>query len=131
VPTVGPRYLGGGGVVGAGPSPGSDGRMTVGIVIGVSVCGGIGPAPSGSTVAGAGPVVDVGLVGLVGDVDVVSVGLGSVVVGVVVVVVGVVVVVLGRSCTLVRGTQVYSGSGTNPGGTTAVSGTAGAGGGGA
>jgi hypothetical protein len=74
-------------------------------------------------------------VGLVGDVDVVSVGLGSVVVGVVVVVVGVVsgvlVVVLGRSCTLVRGTQVYSGSGTNPGGTTAVSGTTGAGGGGA
>ena len=42
---------------------------------------------------------------------------------VVVVVVGVVVVVLGRSWTLVRGTQVYSGSGTNPGGTTAVSGS--------
>jgi hypothetical protein len=82
-------------------------------------------------VAGVGPVVDVGLVGLVGDVDVVSVGLGSVVVGVVVVVVGVVVVVVvGRSCTLVRGTQVYSGSGTNPGGTTAVSGATGAGGGG-
>jgi len=126
-----PRYLGGGGVVGTGPSPGSDGRTTVGIVIGVSVCGGIGPAPSGSIVAGTGPVGDVGLVGLVGDVDVVSVGLGSVVVGVVVVVVvGVVVVVLGRSWTLVRGTQVYSGSGTNPGGTTAVSGTAGTGGGG-
>jgi hypothetical protein len=67
-------------------------------VIGVSVCGGIGPAPSGSIVAGTGPVGDVELVGLVGDVDVVSVGLGSVVVGVVVVVVvGVVVVVLGRS----------------------------------
>jgi hypothetical protein len=90
-------------------------------VIGVSVCGGIGPAPSGSTVIGVGPVVDVGLVG---DVVVVSVGLGPVVVGVVVVVVVVVgvvvvVVVLGLSCTLVRGTQVYSGSGTNPGGTTA------------
>jgi hypothetical protein len=60
-------------------------------VIGVSVCGGIGPAPSGSIVTGTGVVGDVGLVG---DVDVVSVGLGSVVV---VVVVGVVVVVLGRS----------------------------------
>jgi hypothetical protein len=97
-------------------------------VIGVSVCGGIGPAPSGSIVTGAGVVGDVGLVG---DVDVVSVGLGAdEVVGVVVVVVGVVVVVLGRSWTLVRGTQVYWGSGTNPGGTTAVSGTAGTGGGG-
>ncbi|MDT5192324.1 MAG: hypothetical protein QOI28_4575 [Mycobacterium sp.] len=93
--------------------------------------GGIGPAPSGSIVTGTGVVGDVELVGLVGDVDVVSVGLGSVVVGVVVVVVvGVVVVVLGRCCTLVRGTQVYSGSGTNPGGTTAVSGAVGAGGGG-
>jgi hypothetical protein len=80
---------------------------------------------------GGGAEVDVVTVGLVGDVDV---GLGSVVVvvvGVVSVVVGVVVVVFGRSWTLVRGTQVYSGSGTNPGGTTAVSGTTGAGGGGA
>jgi hypothetical protein len=77
---------------------------------------------------GGGAAVDVVAVGLVGDVDV---GLGSVVVGVVSVVVGVVVVVFGRSWTLVRGTQVYSGSGTNPGGTTAVSGTTGAGGGGA
>jgi hypothetical protein len=90
------------------------------------VIGGIGPAPSGSIVTGTGVVGAVELVGLVGDVDVVSVGLGSVVVGVVVVV----VVVLGRCCTLVRGTQVYSGSGTNPGGTTAVSGAVGAGGGG-
>jgi hypothetical protein len=103
-------------------------------VIGVSVCGGIGPAPSGSTVAGTGVVGDVGLVG---DVEVVSVGLGPVVVGVVVVgvvvvvVVGVVDVVRGRSWTLVRGTQVYSGSGTNPGGTTAVSGVTGAWAGGA
>lgn len=97
------------------------------MVVGVSVWGASGPAPSGSTtVVGTGTVGDVGLVGLVGDVDVVSVGLGSVVVGVVVVVVvGVVVVVLGRSWTLVRGTQVYSGSGTNPGGTTAVSGATG------
>ena len=133
MPAVRPCYLGGGGVVGAGPSPGSDGRTTVGIVIGVSVCGGIGPAPSGSIVAGTGVVGDVGLVGLVGDVEVVSVGLGSVVVGVVVVVVvvGVVVVVRGRSWTLVRGTQVCSGSGTNPGGTTAVSGITGGAGGGA
>jgi hypothetical protein len=106
------------------------GRTIVGIVIGVSVCGGIGPAPSGSIVAGTGVLGDVGLVGLVGDVGVVSVGLGSVVVGVVVVVVGVVDVVRGRSWTLVRGTQVYSGSGTKPGGTTAVSGTTGGAGGG-
>jgi hypothetical protein len=99
-----------------------------GVAAGVSVWGGSGPGPSGSTtVVGTGVVGDVGLVG---DVGVTSVGLGSVVV-VVVVVVGVVVVVLGRSWTLVRGTQVYSGSGTNPGGTTwAVSGVAGAGAGG-
>jgi hypothetical protein len=59
---------------------------------------------------------------------VVSVGEVSVVV---VVVVGEVSVVLGRVSTLVRGTHVYSGSGMKPGGTTcAVSGTAGAWGGG-
>jgi hypothetical protein len=116
-----PCYLYGVGVVGTGPGPGPGGRTVVGMVVGVSVWGASGPAPSGSTtVVGTGTVGDVGLVG---DVDVVSVGLGSVVVGVVVV--GVVVVVLGRSWTLVRGTQVYSGSGTNPGGTTAVSGATG------
>jgi hypothetical protein len=75
-----------------------------------------------------GAVSDV-VVALVVSVElVVSVGEGSVVV------VGVVVlevVVLGRVSTFVRGTQVYSGSGMKPGGTTwAVSGVAGVGAGG-
>ena len=93
------------------------GNGVVGPGVDVTVVGGSGPKPSGSTtVVAIGSVGDVGLVG-----DVVSVGLSSVVV----VVVGVVVVVvLGRSSTFVRGTHVYSGSGMNPGGTTwAVSGT--------
>jgi hypothetical protein len=65
------------------------------------------------------PVVGVPVVVVSVD-DVVDVGLVlSVVVGVVVVVV---VVVLRGSCTLVRGTQVYAGSGTKPGGTTSVAG---------
>ena len=99
-----------------------------------TVIGGINPfGPSGSmtVVVGGASVVDVGVspgdvvsVGSVGDVVVVVVG-GSVVVVVVVVVVG--YVVRGTS-TLVRGTQVYSGSGTKPGGTTWVTG-AGSGGG--
>jgi hypothetical protein len=68
----------------------------------------------------------------VGEVGVVVVALGSVVVvsvGVVVVVVVVVVVrrVVVGSCTWVRGTQVYSGSGTKPGGTTAAGGGVGSG----
>jgi hypothetical protein len=84
---------------------------------GGNVIGGNGPAPSGSmTFVGTAlevvvaPVVSVGLV--------VSVGDGSVVVVVVVGVVVVDVVVVGRVSTLVRGTQVYSGSGMKPGGTT-------------
>jgi len=92
---------------------------------GGNVIGDNGPAPSGSmTVVGGpeevvvAPVVSVGLM--------VSVGDGSVVVVVVVGVVVVEVVVLGRVSTFVRGTEVYSGSGMKPGGTTwAVSGVAG------
>jgi hypothetical protein len=94
--------------------------VVVGIVVGVdvglgdTVLGGNGPGPSGSTtVVGAVPGGDPGLVGGVG-----SVGLGSVEDSVVVVVVVVGVVYLGRSWTFVRGTQVYSGSGMKPGGTT-------------
>ena len=63
------------------------------------------------------PAVEVPVVVVSVD-DVVDVGLV-----VSVVVVGVVVVVVVRgSCTLVRGTQVYAGSGTKPGGTTSVAG---------
>jgi hypothetical protein len=88
-----------------------------GDVIGVCVrvVAGSGPGPSGSTtvVAVSGAVVvgvSVPLVVSVGDVDtVVDVSVLEVL--------GVLYVVFGRS-TLVRGTQVYSGSGTNPGGTT-------------
>lgn len=74
------------------------------VLVGVSVVGGKGPGPSGSTtVVGTGPLV-VGLVVLVGTM-VSGVVTGGVVVGVVVV--GVVLeVVLGRVSTLVRGTQV-------------------------
>ncbi|KAA0115123.1 hypothetical protein CIW51_17835 [Mycolicibacterium sp. P9-22] len=109
---------------GAGAAPGRTG----------SVIGGINPlGPSGSTTVVVGGVT-VGDVGVsVGDVVsvgsvvvVVVVGGGSVVVVVDLVVVG--YVVRGTS-TLVRGTQVYSGSGTKPGGTIWVAG-AGSGGGG-
>lgn len=90
--------------------------------LGVTVVGGSGPLPSGSTTVVGTPAVDVPLVvsvESVASVDVVSV--------VAVVVVGVVRdVVAGRVSTFVRGTQVYSGSGMNPGGTTcAVSGATG------
>ena len=108
-------------------SPGAFGGV---VLDGPRVLGGKGPGPSGSTTVVGAPS-DVGEVGEVGVDDVVSPGLVSVVVGVVVVGVCVVVVgvrdvvVRGRSCTCVRGTQVYSGSGTNPGGTTAVSGAVG------
>jgi len=89
-----------------------------GDVIGVCVrvVGGSGPGPSGSTtvVAVSGAVVVGVPVPLV-----VSVGVVDTVVEVSVLdVLGVLYVVLGRVSTLVRGTQVYSGSGTNPGGTT-------------
>jgi hypothetical protein len=89
-----------------------------GDVIGVCVrvVGGSGPGPSGSTtvvaVSGASVGVSVPLVVSVGAVDTV------VEVSVVLEVLGVLYVVFGRVSTLVRGTQVYSGSGTNPGGTT-------------
>jgi hypothetical protein len=93
-------------------------------VLGVMVVAGNGPGPSGSTVVGAVSVGDVGVVGVVGVVgDSLSVGVGSVVVVVV-------VVYLGRSWTLVRGTHVYWGSGTNPGGTTCAGSWAGVGAGG-
>jgi hypothetical protein len=97
---------------------------------GGNVIGGSGPAPSGSMTF-VGAVSDV-VVALVVSVElVVSVGEGSVVVVVVVGVVVLGVVVLGRVSTFVRGTQVYSGSGMKPGGTTwAVSGAAGVGAGG-
>ncbi|GAB7071337.1 hypothetical protein H7J06_10155 [Mycobacterium hodleri] len=90
-----------------------------GDVIGVcvKVVGGSGPGPSGSTtvvaVSGALVVgVPVPLVVSVGVVD------SVVEVSVVLDVLGVLYVVFGRVSTLVRGTQVYSGSGTYPGGTT-------------
>ena len=76
------------------------------------------PGASGAVVVGdvvEAPVVEVPVVEVSVD-DVVDVGLVVVVVGVVV------VVVLRGSCTLVRGTQVYAGSGTKPGGTTSVAG---------
>jgi hypothetical protein len=85
------RYLGGAGVVRAGPDPGAGG------VVGVRVGVGLVVSPGEVVVVSVG---DVGLVVSPGDV-VVSVGL--VVVGVVVVVV--VTVSLGLR-TLVRGTQV-------------------------
>ena len=87
------RYLGGAGVVGAGPDPAAGG------VVGVRVGVGLVVSP-GEVVVGVDSVGDVGLVVSPGDVVVVSVGL--VVVGVVVSVVG---VSLGLR-TLVRGTQV-------------------------
>jgi hypothetical protein len=100
---------------------------------------GDGPGPGiavvgdgvGAADAGAGgvevsvvddPVVGVPVVVSVDDVvedPVVGLPVVVVVVGVVVVVVG---VVLRGSCTFVRGTQVYEGSGTKPGGTTSVAG---------
>jgi hypothetical protein len=86
------RYLGGAGVVCAGPDP------AAGVVVGVRVGVGLVVCP-GEVVVGVDSVGDVGLVVSPGDV-VVSVGL--VVVGVVV---SVVSVSFGRR-TLVRGTQV-------------------------
>ena len=68
--------------------------------------------PRPSSLLGSGTVENLGE--LIGENDVGLVV--SVVVGVVV------VVVLRGSCTLVRGTQVYAGSGTKPGGTTSVAG---------
>jgi hypothetical protein len=87
------RYLGGAGVVCAGPDP------AAGVVVGVRVGVGLVVSP-GEVVVGVDSVGDVGLVVSPGDVVVVSVGL--VVVGVVV---SVVSVSFGRR-TLVRGTQV-------------------------
>jgi hypothetical protein len=87
------RYLGGAGVVCAGPDP------AAGVVVGVRVGVGLVVSP-GEVVVGVDSVGDVGLVVSPGDVVVVSVGL---------VVVGVVVVVVSGSLgrrTLVRGTQV-------------------------
>jgi hypothetical protein len=86
------RYLGGAGVVCAGPDP------AAGVVVGVRVGVGLVVCP-GEVVVGVDSVGEVGLVVSPGDV-VVSVGL--VVVGVVV---SVVSVSFGRR-TLVRGTQV-------------------------
>jgi hypothetical protein len=89
---------------------------------------GDGPGPGTADVGDEGPVPGAGGAVVVGEVvelpvvvvsvdDVVDVGLVvSVVVGVVV------VVVLRGSSTFVRGTQVYAGSGTKPGGTTSVAG---------
>jgi len=87
------RYLGGAGVVCAGPDP------AAGVVVGVRV-GVVLVVSPGEVVVGVDSVGDVGLVVSPGDVVVVSVGL--VVVGVVV---SVVSVSLGLR-TLVRGTQV-------------------------
>jgi hypothetical protein len=84
-------------------------------VDGVRVVADAGPGPSGSTMVVGPPVV--GLV--VADGVAVSVVDGAEVSVEVSVVVGVVSVGV---LTLVRGTQVYAGSGTKPGGTTAVSG---------
>ncbi len=86
------RYLGGAGVVSAGPDPGA--AVVVGVRVGVGLV-----ASPGEVVVGVDSVGDVGLVVSPGDVVVVSVGL------VVVVVVVVVRSSLGLR-TLVRGTQV-------------------------
>jgi len=90
----------------------------------VNVCGD-DPSGSSTVVIGLGGVVPVVVV-VVSPGEVASVGLVGVVVvvGLVGVVVVVVVVTLSDSLarTLVRGTQVYCGSGTKPGGTIAVSG---------
>jgi hypothetical protein len=89
------------------PVPGASGAVVVGDVV---------EAPVVEAPVVEVPVVEVPVVEVSVD-DVVDVGLVvSVVVGVVV------VVVLRGSCTLVRGTQVYAGSGTKPGGTTSVAG---------
>jgi hypothetical protein len=87
------RYLGGAGVVSAGPDP------AAGVVVGVRVGVGLVVCP-GEVVVVVDSADDVGLVVSPGDVVVVSVGL---------VVVGVVVSVVSDSFgrrTLVRGTQV-------------------------
>ena len=77
-----------------------------------------GAGAAGAVVVGDVVEVPVVVVPVVVVDDVVDVGLV-----VSVVVVGVVVVVVPRgSCTFVRGTQVYAGSGTKPGGTTSVAG---------
>jgi ribonuclease E len=89
------------------PVPGASGAVVVGDVV---------EAPVVEAPVVEAPVVEAPVVEVSVD-DVVDVGLVvSVVVGVVV------VVVLRGSCTLVRGTQVYAGSGTKPGGTTSVAG---------
>jgi hypothetical protein len=90
------------------------------VVEGVRVVAGAGPGPSGSTMVIGPPTVGLVVVGGVA----VPVVVGAEVSVEVSVVVGVVSV--GVS-TLVRGTQVYAGSGTKPGGTTAVSGADGLG----
>jgi hypothetical protein len=84
------RYLGGAGVVCAGPDPGAGVVVGVGVGVGLVVC-------PGEVVVGVDSVGDVGLVVSPGDVVVVSLGL--------VVVVVVVSGSLGLR-TLVRGTQV-------------------------
>jgi hypothetical protein len=122
-----PDYLGGargvGGVLGLDASVVGAGLTAVGDAVGdpVMVCGDNAPDPSGSmTVVGVWPDGN-------GEPDTVALDVVVAVV-VVVVVVGVTVVdVVGW--TYVRGTQVYAGSGTNPGGTTCVSGAVAAGGG--
>jgi ribonuclease E len=94
------------------PVPGASGAVVVGDVVEAPVV----EAPVVEAPVVEAPVVEVPVVEVSVD-DVVDVGLVvSVVVGVVV------VVVLRGSCTLVRGTQVYAGSGTKPGGTTSVAG---------
>jgi hypothetical protein len=91
------RYLGGAGVVCAGPDPAAG--VVVGVGVGARVGVGLVVSP-GDVVVGVDSVGDVELVVAPGDVVVVSVGL--VVVGVVV---SVVSVSFGRR-TLVRGTHV-------------------------
>jgi hypothetical protein len=103
--------------VSIGPCPGAGDGIGVGVGVG---------SPGIWNGGGATGVVVVGEVGEVGEVGDVSDVVGAVV-SVVVVVVGVVVlVVVVRSRTSVRGTQVYDGSGTKPGGTIWVAGASGA-----
>jgi ribonuclease E len=99
------------------PVPGASGAVVVGDVVEAPVVEApVVEAPVVEAPVVEAPVVEVPVVEVSVD-DVVDVGLVvSVVVGVVV------VVVLRGSCTLVRGTQVYAGSGTKPGGTTSVAG---------
>jgi hypothetical protein len=111
------NYCVGAAGVSIGPCPGAGDGIGVGVGVGSP---GIWNGAGAAGVVVVGEVPDVGDVGEVGDVVV-----GSVV-SVVVVVVGVVVlVVVVRSRTSVRGTHVYDGSGTKPGGTIWVAGASG------